>query len=65
MSKIIKRDGKFYRQTIEEQEIHLKDLQEAIVEVRKRKSEVILNQTRDFDDQITEIKDEIDQLKAL
>ena len=65
MSKIIKRDGKFYRKTIEEQESHLKDLQEAIVEVRKRKREVILNQTRDFDDQITEIKDEIDQLKAL
>jgi len=65
MTKIIKKEGKFYRQTIEENEIHLEDLQEAIVEIRKRKGENIVSQTRDFDDQIAEVQEEIKQIKAL
>ena len=65
MTKINKKGVKFYRQIIEEHEIHLEDLEEAIVEVRKRKVENIASQKKDFDEQISEIQDEINQIKAL
>ena len=61
----MKKVGKFYRQTIQEDEVHLEDLKEAVIEVKKRKSEVILSQTKDFDNQIAEIQDEINQIKSL
>ena len=62
---IIKKDGKFYRQVIQEDEVHLDDLEETIVEVKKRKSESIAEQTKDFDNQIAEVQDEINQIKSL
>ena len=65
MSTIIKRGGKFYRQTIQEDEVHLESLEENLLDVKKRKSENIRRQTKDFDDQIAEIQDEIEQIKSL
>ena len=65
MSTIIKKDGKFYRQTIQEDEVHLESLEENLVDIRARKTENIAEQNKDFDDQITELQDEINQIKAL
>ena len=65
MSTIIKKDGKFYRQTIQEDEVHLDNLEENLVDIRARKIENLARQKQDFDEQITEIQDEINQIKAL
>ena len=65
MPKIIKKGGKFYRQTIQEDEVHLESLEENLLDVRKRKGERILKETKDWNDQIVEIQDEINQIKAL
>ena len=65
MTKIIKREGKFYRQEIIEDEVHLEDLEENLVDIKKRKTERMAREKKDFDDQITEIQDEINQIKTL
>jgi len=65
MAKIIKRGGKFYSQTIEEQEVELEDLEMRLIEARKDKVDFISKETKDRDNQISEIKDEINQIKKL
>ena len=64
MTKIIKKEGKFYRQMIEEDEIILKDLEENLVDIIKRKDEFIVEHTKNFDDQINELQNEINQIKT-
>lgn len=65
MSKIIKKGEKFYRQTIEEEEIELKVLEDNIAELKKDKTANIARETQNWTDQIKEIQDEINQIKSL
>ena len=65
MSTIIKKGEKFYRQTIQEDEVHLEDLEDLLESTKRRKTISVAKETKDFDDQITEIQDEINQIKTL
>lgn len=65
MTKIIKKDGKFYRQFIEESEVHLESLKENLSDIKARKIERLVKETQDWNNQITEIQDEINQIKSL
>lgn len=65
MSKIIKRDGRFFRQIIEEDTVDLKDLENRLIEAQRIKTEFIAKETQDRNEEITEIQDEINQIKSL
>lgn len=65
MTKIIKKEGKFYRQEITENEVHLDSLEENLVDMRQRKIERLAREKKQWDDQISDIQDEINQIKSL
>lgn len=65
MIKIIKKDGKYYRQEIEEFEITLEELQEEFKQLKADKIRQLDNQTKMHDDRIVEVENLIAQIKTL
>ena len=65
MIKIIKKDNKYYRQEIMENEITLKELKEEMDMTLEHKENRMAEETKNFDDRISEIQEQIDEIKKL
>lgn len=64
-TRIIKRDGKFYKQEVDETEVTLQELKDTLVEYAKLKGEAIKKEKGRWDSRMTHIQSEINELKAL
>lgn len=64
MITIIKKNNKFYRQEIEEQEITLEELEKQLNDLKSQKQITISEEIKSFDDSITEKQSQINELKA-